>query len=192
MKSRAVLSLIALMVCITVAAVEQSYADDGYDVEEAYEVYNVVLPHEESYGFSKGTLVIQQETVKKPEASGPCFTDEARDKFMDALSDLDGLTSKAWLLQRKFQIAKPYQLVPSDTIRLSLDKDGWDGFHKRYPSSGGYLVMSPVGFNKDKTRAIVYTGSSCGLLCGAWGFHLLEKSHGKWKQVPGITCRTVS
>ena len=52
--------------------------------------------------------------------------------------------------------------------------------------------MSAVGFNKETTLAVVYTGSSCGGLCGSWSFHLLEKTDGKWKEAPGVTCSMVS
>jgi RNA-directed DNA polymerase len=31
--------------------------------------------------------------------------------------------------------------------------------------------MSPVGFNREKTQAIVFVESSCGGLCGSWQFH---------------------
>jgi hypothetical protein len=52
--------------------------------------------------------------------------------------------------------------------------------------------MSAVGLNQEKTRAVVYTGSSCGGLCGRWSFHLLDKLDGNWKTVPGVTCSAVS
>jgi hypothetical protein len=69
---------------------------------------------------------------------------------------------------------------------------GWDEFHARHPDSGGYFVMSTVGFNRDKTLAVVYTGSTCGGLCGRWALHLLQKIDGKWKTVSGVRCVTVS
>jgi hypothetical protein len=34
--------------------------------------------------------------------------------------------------------------------------------------------------------------SSCGGLCGSWRFHLLEKVHGNWKEVPGDICQGAS
>jgi hypothetical protein len=52
--------------------------------------------------------------------------------------------------------------------------------------------MSPISFNKARTLAVVYTGSSCGNLCGRWSFHLLEKINGNWKEVPGVTCMMLS
>ena len=95
-------------------------------------------------------------------------------------------------MQRQFHIEKPYEIVGLDIIEAVFKNGGWDGFYKSYPESGGYIVMSAVGFNKEKTRAVVYTGSSCGGLCGRWRFHLLEKSQGSWKEVPGVSCVTVS
>ena len=95
-------------------------------------------------------------------------------------------------MQRQFQIEKDYEIVNSDTIRTLFKDGGWDSFYKRYPHSGGYVIMSAVGFNTEKTRAIVYTGSSCGALCGSWRFHLLEKIDARWKEVPGVNCSMVS
>jgi hypothetical protein len=163
-----------------------------YDVEDAYRIYSLLLPHEESYGFAKATLIIQEETVSKVvAASEPCVTPEAARRFKDAIADYN-LNRKQGLLKRQFQIEKSYEIVSSDTIGALFKDGGWDSFYKRYPDSGGYIIMSAVGFNKEKTRAIVYTGSSCGDLCGSWSFHLLEKIDGNWKEVPGVSCSLVS
>jgi len=85
---------------------------------------------------------------------------EAADKFKEAIADFDRMNSKRWLLQRRFQIQKPHELMSSDTIRVSFKKTvmGGDGFYKLYPSSGGFVIMSAVGFNKEKSKAIVYFG----------------------------------
>jgi hypothetical protein len=119
-------------------------------------------------------------------------TPDAASRFKDAITDYNRRNRKQWLLQRNFQLEKPHEIVSSDTLEALYDKSGWDGFYERYPASGGYLVMSAIGFNSEKTRAIVYTGSVCGGLCGRWGFHLLEKVDGKWREVPGVTCHEVS
>jgi len=188
-------SLFAACLCWSaIAAGQTSVAAKPYDVEEAYQIYSLLLPQEESYGFAKGRLVIQQDTAQKHQAHSSCLTDEAANKFRDAISDFDRLESKSWLLQRKFQIAKPYILANSDMIGRVFRQlpGGWDSFYKLYPDSGGYLIMSPVEFNRDKTQAIVYTGSSCGGVCGRWSFHLLEKVQGKWKEAPGVICSLVS
>jgi hypothetical protein len=170
-----------------------------YNVDEAYQVYNLILPNEEVYGGS--TLVIKEETVPEVHSddprefpSGPedCVDPPVAERFNDAIVDYNHLNQQRWSLQRNFQLTRPYEIVSSDTLKVVFEHGGWDAFHKRYPGSGGFLIMSAVGFNKDKTRAIVYTGASCGSLCGSWSFHLLEKVDGSWKQVPGVLCHRVS
>ncbi|MEO7157279.1 MAG: hypothetical protein ABI039_06950, partial [Vicinamibacterales bacterium] len=39
--------------------------------------------------------------------------------------------------------------------------------------SGGFMVISAVGFNAARTRAMVYMAHSCGSLCGGGTHHLL-------------------
>jgi len=186
-------SLVAACLCCSgIAAAQTSVATKTYDVADAYRIYNVLLPHEESYGFAKGTLIIQEETVSNRVASEPCVTPEAASRFKDAIADYKSLNQKQMRLKRQFQIEKAYEVVSSDTIETLLKDGGWDRFYKRFPDSGGYIIMSAVGFNKEMTRAIVYTGSSCGGLCGSWRFHLVEKIDGTWKEVPGVSCSMVS
>ena len=172
-----------------------------YKSADAYQIYGLPLPQEESYGFANGTLIIREETVSNPEVpmpglmpppSPPCVTPEAGSQFKDAIADYNRLNNKTWLLQREFQLDKPYEIVSSNTIDALFKEGSWEGFYKRYPDSGGYIIMSAVGFNKEKTRAMVYMGSSCGLRCGRWGLHLFEKVHSKWKEVPGVTCNMMS
>jgi hypothetical protein len=188
-----------LLAALLIPSMRSSFAQDlssarPYDIAEAYQIYSLLLPHEESYGFGKGTLVIQEDTVSHTLETA-CFDPNSASRFKDALADYSYVQKRAWLLQRRFQVEKPYELVSSDTVNLLFKErgaDGWQDFYKRYPDSGGFIILSPVGFNKAKTLAVVYTGSSCGGLCGLWRFHLLEKANGKWKEVPGVTCITVS
>ena len=42
------------------------------------------------------------------------------------------------------------------------------------------MELSAVGFNVNKTVAVVYMGHYCGALCGGGGFHVLKKKDGKW------------
>ncbi len=182
---------IAVLVLFVAAAIAQQSATAPYNLGDAYEVYSVVLPHEESYEFAKGTLVIQQETMPKAGIES-CLTPEAANRFKDAIADYERVNRKAWILQRQFEIEKNYELVTAETIKVVFKEGSWDAFYKRYPGSGGYLTVSAVGFNENKTLAVVQAGSSCGGLCGRWGFHLLEKMDGKWRPVPGVTCVTMS
>ena len=173
---------VAFLCWFVVALGRTSAAVTIYDDKDAYEVYSLLLPHEESYGVATATLMIQEQT--KPYLSvGTDLTREAWNKFKGAVADFNRLDKKNWLLQRRFQIEKSYKLISSDVIKTLPDQ----------PQSAAALVfMSPVGFNRDKTRAIVYMGSQCGGLCGSARFHLLEKVRGKWMEVSGVVAISVS
>ena len=198
MGQRTVVLSAILICCCTLNAAAENEPAEPYSVDEAYRIYSLLLPNEESYGFANGTLVIQEETVRQLQRNnvwpGPeaCISPEVADQFKDAITDYNRVNLKRWSLQRQFQIARPYEVVSSDAISVLFKLGGWKAFNERYPVSGGIQTMSAVGFNKEKTRAIVYSGSSCGSLCGAWSFHLLEKVNGEWREIPGVTCHTVS
>jgi len=60
-------------------------------------------------------------------------------------------------------------------------------------ASAGSVVfeVSAVGFNNDRTRALVYVGHHCGSLCGGGQYHLLVKKEGKWqidREYHGLSC----
>jgi hypothetical protein len=62
--------LVAASLCWSaIAAGQPSLASKPYEVEDAYQIYSLLLPHEESYGFAKGELIIQQDTVQTCPAS---------------------------------------------------------------------------------------------------------------------------
>jgi hypothetical protein len=105
--------------------------------------------------FLKRTLVIQQNTIQEHEAHSSCLTVEAANKFKDAISDLDLLESKSWLLQRKFDFAKPYILVDSSTIDRLFRRgpEGWIAFTK--------VTRSPVDISP-----CLQGGAPCQLLNG--------------------------
>jgi hypothetical protein len=184
-------SLVVVMLWISATGAQDSSLAKPYESADAYKIYSLLLPQEESYAFAKGTLIIRQETASNAAVEGACLSSELANRFKGAISDYRHSPKTKWLLQRQFDIGKPYEIVSSETIALVL-KSGWDAYYDRHPRSGGYIFMSAVGFNKDKTLAIVYTGSICGGLCGRAQFHLLEKVQDHWKEEPAATCVAVS
>lgn len=63
----------------------------------------------------------------------------------------------------------------------------WSKFFKKHPNTPGIVVVSRIGFNGDHTQAVVYTGYSCGTLCGQGEYARLVKNNGAWV----VTDRTV-
>ncbi|HNW92689.1 MAG TPA: hypothetical protein PKM88_07270 [bacterium] len=55
--------------------------------------------------------------------------------------------------------------------------------YARYPGAQGITSFSRVGFNQDKTEALVYVGTTRGFLWGYGGTMLLRKQDGRWRKV---------
>ncbi|MGD9904564.1 MAG: hypothetical protein AB7U83_13955 [Vicinamibacterales bacterium] len=68
---------------------------------------------------------------------------------------------------------------------------GWQDFHAEYPG-GVLLTLSAVGFDPDRTRAVVQIGTQCGLLCGEWRDYYLVGQGGSWTVTPLQTCRAIA
>jgi hypothetical protein len=177
--------VLASVLCVCVAA--QNPTSGQYDDEDAYEIYSLLLPGEQSYGIAKGTLVIQQETDAYLKLDDDCLTSQAGREFRDAIEDYKR-HNEPMMLQRKFKIDKSYELVSTETIGTLIKDHDWGSFYKQSPDSGGIIRMSAVGFNRQETLAIVDTGSSCNNQCGRGSLHLFKKIDGKWKPVPGVRC----
>ena len=176
---------------------QQSGTPQAYHDYDAYQIYVLLLPQAEAS--EKHSLVIEEQTsakLQQPDGfpSGPeaCVDASVAGDFQEAIADYNRVNQQRWLLQRDFQIERPYVIASSDALKGFSKADWWGDFYKHYPNSGGFQEMSAVGFNKERTRAIVYSGASCGKLCGDWSFHLFKKVEGAWKQVPGVNCHTVS
>ena len=181
------LSLLAIVSFLgTLSVSQEPSAAQPYVESDVYQIYSLLLPREETYAFATGTLIIQQETVASVSVSQACLTPKVAKRFKFPSSDYETARTKKWLLQPQFKIEKEYEIVDTKTLALLEASD------QPRPKSGGHVFMSHVGFNKEKTLAIVYMGSICGGLCGHAQFHLFEKVRGKWKEVPAAMCVTSS
>ena len=116
-------------------------------------------------GIAPGQLTtIQMETVSGLEIVShkdvsKCFPSDwkFRWEYKSALADYDKQNRVPHVLDRRFNTPSPYQLLSNKQIDalISAKKVVWSGFEEKYPSSFGYIVVSAVGFNSSRTRAIV-------------------------------------
>ena len=197
--------VVSLIVFVLIGFVWVGRAQTAAKVEDpdAYAVYSVVFTPEPGEKAAKPRrLIIRAETSDYPRFSSepdgclePDAENEARLRpLIDSYRKANKIRS---VLQQKFNFPFEYELIPADLIEGFFTKKGpggWADFFKRFPGSGGYVVMSAVGFNPDKTLALVYAGHACGGLCGGGAYHLLKKADGKWTEIkwPGTTCTWVS
>jgi hypothetical protein len=182
-----------ILLLLSFWSVSSQAAPAAYEDADAYEIYKTILPSQWPLRVAKAKrLVIRSETRNYEMCLRPKA--EWEQKIGPAISDYLKLNKNPWTLQPKFSIELPYEFVTTGEFQTTLDATGWEGFYSKYPKSGGLIEFSAVGFNGDKTVAVVYIGHLCGTLCGGGTFHVLEKKDGKWMAAhwEGLRCSWVS
>jgi hypothetical protein len=179
-----------ILILLVVSFLPNQETLKAYDDAEGYEVYAAILRTEWPLRAPKAKqLIIRHDTKAFQMCLKPAS--EIQAKFGPAIADYVKLNEKTWLVQPKLSFTTPYQFLD---ISKFYGNDGWNEFYRQYPESGGIVEFSAVGFNVDKTIAVVYMGHLCGPLCGRGGFHVLEKRDGKWKEIEwkGDSCAWIS
>jgi hypothetical protein len=107
--------------------------------------------------------------------------------FQEAADDYVQKSKSPYLLQNKFALATPPVIVKNARTRGSDMKHPPrtdEEILKKITS--GTIFLLAVGFDHNKTHAIVFEDYICGSLCG-WGtYHFLVKSSDGWKEEKGI------
>ena len=199
---RALNFLLTLSIFVVVHAASAQDNPAAYTDKDAYDVYSVLLARESSSDNARSKLIIEIETSDYPRFGGgqsDCLTPAENEKtiYDPVIAAYREVNKKKWLLQPKFAASIPYQLVSAASIKEIFAKKGvagWEDFYKAYPNSSGVTSLSAVGFNSDKTLAIVYMGNSCGGLCGFGTYRLLKKTMGVWTEIEwhGAICTWAS
>jgi hypothetical protein len=167
---------------------DRSYADP-----DAYAVYSAVIPSEWAVTAAHAkNLVIARETTGYKICLKP--DNNTAEIIGPAIENYEAQNRESWMLEPKIETHIPFKLLNSSEVKEAFENSGWEGFYRNYPDSGGIIELSAVGFNSDKTIAVVYVGHSCGMLCGGGSFHVLEKKNGNWTPLKwnGLSCSWVS
>lgn len=64
----------------------------------------------------------------------------------------------------------------------------WQQWYRTYPSSGGYVVLSPASISRDGSMAMVHVRVACGPVCGASELRLMRRDPaGTWRTQGRVT-----
>ena len=80
---------------------------------------------------------------------------------------------------RSFRLNGRYEIATDIDLRLFGDPVKFDN---RFPDNCGYVELSAVGFNTDRTEALFRADHFCGL-CGGGGYVLMRKNQQEWRIV---------
>ena len=157
--------------------------------DEEYAVYSALINENTSDENINRVLVIKdQPTVwvgSLDEEKNTFYDDLLKSSSLlleETVDDLRAKNKETHAFTRRFDIKRRYVLVSEKEIEDIFKEGGgwWEEFYRRYPESRGFATFSRVGFNADKTQALVYQAHSCGGLCGGGGYVLLVKVNGVW------------
>jgi hypothetical protein len=182
-----------ILLLLLVSSLPNQTTSSAYDDAVAYEVYDAMLGSEWRMRVPNAKqLVLRRETKSFRMCLKPASELEA--KFGPAIADYVKLNERKWLLQPKLSFSSLYEFLDPIKLDSFLGNEGWKEFYRQYPESGGIVEFSAVGFNADKTIAVVYMGRLCGPLCGMGAFYVLEKRDGKWKEIEwkGDSCAWIA
>ncbi len=152
-----------------------------YEDAEAYKVYSVLLAN------SDRPLLIFQETGGD---MGCLDSVRAHDKqAASAFDDYVKVNERVWMLQDKFSFKKPHKLVDSADTKAMYEEQEKEATRLGYRAGSGYFILSAVGFNADKTIAVVNVYYHCGGMCGDGHLRVLRKTDGIWTEtIEGQVC----
>ncbi len=100
------------------------------------------------------------------------------------IADFKSKSRNCRTIEAKFTLPTKYILISQPERRAIFSKadvnKSWQSFHQKYPGAAGYINLSNIGFNEDRTQALVDTFRKCGDKCGGEKMVLLMKVNGKW------------
>jgi len=157
---------------------------------DAYAIYSIVALKVTGSSLARparGFSIVQVTSADKPNnlPIAQCFPANYGTAFHAAFADYTSSNETPMLLTRSFHLPTPYELVTEEELARSFPKNGnliddWKKFYQVHPQSSGFLRFSVIGFNRDKTKAVVSVSFTCDWLCALDTDYLLQRTKSGW------------
>jgi hypothetical protein len=145
-----------------------------HDLYQAAKNRPIILSDQTALGVPPGMLT--NLPVQGPQTSTFInrISAEARQNWED-------LNKSSLHLPSPCKLAPDCTMVDLADVALEVkDPKAWRKFLAKHPNTPGILLVSRIGFNRERDQAVVYSGVSCGQLCGQGEYTWLLKHDGVW------------
>jgi len=195
MKYRKFLLVVLITVGIFSAGCEQDSANQGlkFPLEnpdhidsQDYDLYSFILDET----FSSEKIVISQETFDYIRVTRDSeHFDYFREKFPNfdttLVDNLNEVNDTTYLFEDQFHSDNNQLIVvsPKELAQIFDSRnvnDNWQEFYSMYENAAGYIKFSRIGYNDDKTQALVEAGHFFASLGGQGSIIYLVKQQGSW------------
>ncbi|MEZ5425029.1 MAG: hypothetical protein R2747_02085 [Pyrinomonadaceae bacterium] len=151
---------------------------DNSQMDET-EIYRAILADRRS---DSETLAVNSRLVEFPEGYTELLRGNTKHLPDDLLGDFLKKTVKGGDLENDPGLGKKIFLIEPEELSEIVRRgdEGWDEFHRQNPGSGRIISFSRIGFNRERTIALVYVSINCKGLCDEWVLIPLQKKDGKW------------
>jgi hypothetical protein len=152
-----------------------------------YRLYSVVLkelfPNAEK-------LVVNQEVWSGGPYNYSSYVRSLKEQYpeLDTMVFWDPIFAKdsVYYFENKFSVtSKKVYLISYEEIQNIFSNaeinGGWEEFYRRYPNSSGTISFTRIGYNADKTQAMVSMGNMYASLGGEGHLIFLKLENHQWK-----------
>ena len=98
----------------------------------------------------------------------------------NALGAFRKINDRKWDVSGLISSEQTITETTRDSMFTSGVIEGWKQFRQQHPHAGGYQAVSAVGFNTERTVAVVYSEVRCGAKCGTGGFTYFSRTPHGW------------
>ncbi|MCF7907709.1 MAG: hypothetical protein K9L86_02390 [Candidatus Omnitrophica bacterium] len=158
----------------------------GFELDE-YLIYSTVV--DEWYSNEQNKEILIRDHTSVYQLGRPIETelDYVRQQMPvledEIINDFKAKNVRTYSLESFINQRVDYIIISQKEIDYIFDHNPhWDSYYDRYPSSGGILTLSRVGFNRQRTRAILHVANQWNRSTGA-GIYLsvVKQKDGSWK-----------
>lgn len=155
------------------------------ELETDYQVYSAVLIKTNDIN---NLTVVTSETVIGFDASIDQLKRDLEGLQDETIDDFNKKSKENIQLENKFSQrlnVKLFSKIEHDKIfEKTKDLDNaWRIFYTKYKKAQGITTFSRIGYNKERTQALVYHGTGQGSLAGEGYYSLCEIRFGHWKEI---------
>lgn len=140
----------------------------------------------------KNITVADNININKPD-SAEYYMSHLPPLSKETLDDYSARNSNPVKFKSKFNLKSKVNFVGKEINQIFTNDPkqvpkgySWEVFKEKYPTANGFITLSRVGFNKEKTQAFAYIGHYCEGLCGSGWYYFLLKRDDEWTVEKGF------
>lgn len=181
-------SIFIAVVCSLLIAFKPALAINEYAFElDEYLIYSTLIDGWYSQDTTREVMIRDHTSIYQIGRPIETELDYIKEQmpFLDdqIINDFKSKNLRSYSLANFINQRAKYKIISQKEIDHIFDHNPhWDMYYHRYPSSGGILTLSRVGFNRQRNQAILHVANQWNRSTGAGSCVLLtQQKDGSWK-----------